>query len=38
MQWLLDKWEILVGSIVMLLGVFVSYKTKNKVKEESLEL
>jgi len=33
-----EKWEWFVGGIILLLGIFASSKTKDKVKEKDLKI
>lgn len=38
MSWLKEKWEWILGGLLLLIGILSSTKTKNKVKEKDLEV
>jgi len=37
-EWLKEKWEWIVGGVILLIGVLASSKTKNRVKEKDLKV
>ena len=37
-KWLKEKWEWIVGGIILLIGLIASSKTKNRVKEKDLKV
>ena len=37
MNWLKEKWEWVLGGLLLLIGILSSTKTRNKVKEKDLE-